>query len=378
MSSADWLNVMAQEDAARRKKIDDRNALMWEQYVKSQQWAKDMRAEQMRREEAERKDQIEIYKEKRQAERDARADAKSERDYAARYVEQERSMIYKNVEILKGLNQAYWNAVGKEGRDKVDARMAQAQAVNAATVQALDLYQGMYSNQQVNDPSQGSLTAEHGMYSHPNWRSIQTQLKNDPVMIEQVKTNLVNYARLPAEARQAEREKYVHDLQLSKGTSNLVRGTMTPEESQARLEQQTHYLLQQLPAMPPPAGYGAPSGASPEGPSQPAAIPEANVPRAAFGGYMTVTDEDGKKRSYMVPTEDADEGVRQAMDMYNNEPDAQPDAEFDDWFTAKQSFNDFLNSPYDDYIDDTPKPPASKGLQFSREPSRTPVMPGPL
>lgn len=384
MSSMDWLNVMAQEDAAKRKEIDDQRDFMLQQYAKSLAYAKAVQESQAQQQEAAQKAQIEAYKEQRQAVRDARADERSSWQDQARYVESERSMIYKNYEIMKNLNQAYWANVKKEGRGKVDERMLQAQAVAAATIQAVDLYQGNFKGAQVSGGNDSTLTGTYGFYSLPQWRQIQTMLKNDPVLVEQVKTNVSAYAALPQEAREAERGKYAHDLQLSKAAMALNKNAESEDQSLAVLEAQAHHSMQQLPAMPLPPGAGGvpsqPGSAAGPDSATPQKAPEANIPRGAFGGYMTVTDESGKKKSYMVPTEDASPDVRESMDMYNSAPKAQDDVEFDEWFKAKESFNDFLNSPYDDYFEkepNQPKPIKPKGLHFSNNDNYT-SMPGPL
>lgn len=375
-----WLELLAQEDAAQKNALDEQRKQTIELYVKSREWARQAQEAQRKQEHDDFQQNLEAQRERRLMQDSAETRRRSDRDYAAQYVQREREMIYKNIEIMKGLNQAYWAAVKAEGKSSVDARMQQAQAVNAATIQAIQLYQGNLKNQQVQDGSDGLLNAEHGFYTTSLWKSIQTQLKNDPVLIQQVKNNLVNYAKLPAEAREAELANYVHDLQLSKASNALTSGAQSFEETQAKLEKQTHYLLQQLPAMPPPEGYGQPAGVPQDGgvPGQPAPTPRVKIPRGAFGGAMTVTDENGKKRTYMVPSADADDTVHEAADMYNASPKAQEGNEYDEWFGAKQAFNDFLNSPYEDSLPKTPKeaePPAlprPRGLHPAPEPRPVP------
>ena len=60
----------------------------------------------------------------------------------------------------------------------------------------------------------------------------------------------------------------------------------------------------------------------------------------------------------MVPTSEAGADVREAMDIYNESPKALARNAPDDWYSAKESFNNFLNQPMSEYKD-------RNGLQFS-------------
>lgn len=380
MSSSDWINAMAQEDAVRLKREHDRQAQMWDYYVKNRQWAKENADYQLRQQEEARRVQADAMKEARSEARAQREERRSDWKQRYDYAQAERDMIFKNIKILQDTNKIYWQIANdpQRGRKAADKLLQSNMDVKAATVQAIQAYQGTYHNQQVTSGSDGLLQADKGFYTLPAWKAIQTGLKNDPVLLDSVRNNLVAYAQLPPEAREAELGRYVHDLQLAKASLTLNQNAQSPEDVEIKLQEQTNYLLSKLPPIPEPGSSGQdparmPPQEAPTGP--PAEPPKARIPRSAFGGYMTVTDEDGKTRTYMAPTEDAGPDAVEAIDMYNHSPRAMAEKPPTDWTTARDSFNEFLNLPADE-------PDAPRGLHYGRPVSnRNPVAvagPGPF
>jgi hypothetical protein len=234
-------------------------------------------------------------------------------------------------------------------------------------------------NQQITDGSDPLLHAEKGYYSSREWQHILTGLKNNQPLINVVKDHLIEYASAPPEARPAILEKYKKGAALSAAVGALSQQTQSREEAYALLQQQEEYLDRQAPAPPDfntfaaqqmaGGGPAAPSGAAP-GPR-----PEARAPRAAFGGFITTTDEKGKKHTYMVPTEQADDTVVEAVEKYNRGEAAQQDKP-EDYFEAHQTFNKWLNSPEGGY-GSSPAPEKKVGLEHSPEKRQSEKMPMP-
>lgn len=378
--SVDWLAMLANDEAKEREAQDAKRQQMWEYYIKSRQWSKDNADLQLRQ-------QAEARKEQYEASRDARADARAQREDARAawkqqydYAQAEREMIFKNIKVLQDTNNIYWKIANdpQRGRKVADKLLQDNMNVKAATIQAIQAYQGTYRNQQVTSGTDGLLQADKGFYTLPAWKAIQTGLKNDPVLLDSVRNNLVAYAQLPAEARETELNRYTHDLQLAKASLTLNQQAGSPEDVEMKLQEQTNYLLSKLPPIPEPGGYGqdparVPPQGPPEGPyTQPSEPPRAHVPRSAFAGYMTVTEDDGSKRTYMMPTEAASDDVLEAMDMYNHSDKAVNGVHPEDWYTARRAFTDFLNSPEEDYLE-------PRGLHHDRpaRPRDPSVLPAP-
>jgi hypothetical protein len=374
---SDALDAIVAEQVAAQKRNDQQLKLYAEAVYRSQQ----LRMQAEREAAAE---QREAYRESRDQARDAREAMRDNQQMLFRLWEVKvkeyelaRKVIEDRKKELRTTFEHYWKMVAAGGKQKANGVLSEEQTIAAASAMAMEAYQGVYQNQRITSNSDSLLHAEKGFYSSKEWQHILSGLKNNQPLVNAVQEHLVEYASASPEDRPAILERYKKGAALSAAVGALSQQTQSRDEAFALLQRQEEYLDKQTPAPPDFATFAAQQmggrGAAPSGGAAPGPRPEARAPRAAFGGFITTTDEKGKKHTYMVPTEQSDDTVVEAMDKYNRGQAAKQDTP-EDYFSAHQSFNKWLNSPEGGY-GSAPPPPEKVHLENVQD---NKPLPGPM